>query len=97
MREDVDPPVLEPERGINKGYETIIAGNEGWNPQGPCLLMRWMADEVVCMTRGCAIVTWCPCDRVRHLKYLKCGGEDLMGALATIANGSVVTLRAGQP
>ena len=56
MREDMDPLVLEPERGINNVYETRIAGNEGWNPQGPCLLERWMANEAAFMMCGCVIV-----------------------------------------
>src|SRR5882672_4039765 len=43
MREGVDPPVLEPERGINNIYKTRIAGNKDWDPQGPCLPTRWMA------------------------------------------------------
>src|SRR5882672_1374141 len=55
-REHVDPLVLEPERVINNVYETRIASNKGWNPQGPCFPMRWMADKVASMTRGCAIV-----------------------------------------
>src|SRR5882672_9707397 len=57
MREDVYPPVLEPERGINNIYDTRIAGNEGWNPQGPGPPTRWMAEEAASMTHGCAIVT----------------------------------------
>src|SRR6267142_677536 len=56
MREDAGPPVLEPERGINNIYETRIAGNEGWNPQGPCPPMRWMADEAASIMHGCMIV-----------------------------------------
>jgi len=56
MREDMDPLVLEPERGINNVYETRIAGNEGWNPQGPCPPARWTANEVAFMMHGCAIV-----------------------------------------
>src|SRR5882672_3193264 len=58
MREDVDPLVLEPERGINNIYETRIAGNEGWNPQDPCLPMRWMADEAAPMTLSRSISAW---------------------------------------
>src|SRR5882672_8145263 len=56
MREDADPSVLEPERGLNNIYETRIAGNEGWNPQGPGPLARWTADEAASMTCGCMIV-----------------------------------------
>ena len=56
MRECADPPVLEPERGINNNiYETRIAGNEGWNPQNPCPPM-WMANEAASMMCGCVIV-----------------------------------------
>ena len=53
MREDVDPLVLEPERGINTIYETRIAGNEGWNPQVPHLPMRWTADKAAPIPCGC--------------------------------------------
>ena len=53
----VDLPVLEPERGINMIYKVRIAENEGWNPQDPGLPMRWMADKVASMTRGCVILT----------------------------------------
>src|SRR5882672_4822791 len=58
MREDADPPVLESKRGINDSiYETRIAENEGWNPQGPCPLTRWMANKAASMMCGCMIVT----------------------------------------
>ena len=48
-----DPPVLEPERGINNIYKTRIAENEGWNPQDPGSPTRWMANEVASMMWLC--------------------------------------------
>jgi len=57
MREDLGLLVLEPERGISNAYRTGIAQNKGWNPQDPCMPVRWTADEAAFMTRGCGIVT----------------------------------------
>src|SRR5882672_4243875 len=57
MREDPGLPVLEPERGISNAYRTGIARNKGWNPQDPCMLVRWTADKAAFMMHGCRIVT----------------------------------------
>src|SRR5882672_2442290 len=54
MREDPGLSVQEPERGISSAYGTGIARNKGWNPQDPCMLVRWMTDEAALM-HGCRI------------------------------------------
>src|SRR5882672_1236260 len=87
MREGVDPWVLEPARGINTIYETRIAGNEGWNPQGPHLLTRWMADEVAPIPCGCTNVMCQPCDRVQWQMSLRPRDCDPTGVTAVAGHG----------